>query len=117
MTTTIFGREPAAVVGIIEAVLVMFLTFGWFNLSQETVGLIMAVVTTALGVWLAYVTHHTVLGALTGLAKAVLALAAVYGFALTDAQTGAVIALITMIVGFWHRTQTSPAMFPGFTED
>lgn len=110
----IFGREPAAIIGFIEAVLAMVLSFGWFDLSQEKVGLIMAVVTAAFGVYTAYVTSETLLGAVIGFAKAALALGAVYGLSLSDQQTGCVIALITMSFGLYQRTQTSPLNTPSF---
>lgn len=114
---TIFGREPAAFVGVIEAVLVLFLTFGMFDLTQDTIALIMAVVISGFGVYTAYVTENTVLGALVGFAKAALALATVYGLSLTMEQNAAVIAVITVVAGFLHRTQTTPAAFPGFHND
>jgi uncharacterized membrane protein YccC len=110
-TPSIFGREPAAWVGLIEAVLTILLAFA-IGVSQETYGPILAVVTAALGVYTALVTRDTALGAIVGLVKAVLVLAAVYGLTLTDGQTAAVISLVTVVVGFFQRTQTSPVGEP-----
>jgi hypothetical protein len=110
----IFGREPAAIVGLIEAALVLSLSFGLFNLTQDTIGIIMAVVSAAFGVYLAYVTNETLLGAVVGLTKAVIALGAVYGLALTTEQTGAAIAFITLVMSFWQRTQVTPMDHPSF---
>lgn len=116
MKVKIFGREPVAVVGLIEAMLVCGLSFGLPGLSQETVGLIMAAAMAGFGVYTAYVTKQTLLGGVVGLMKATLALAAVYGLSLTDAQTAALIAVTTMGFGLYHRTQTSPAVQPSFHE-
>lgn len=110
----IFGREPAVFVGVIEAVLVLLLSFGLFDLTQNTIGLIMAVVVSALGLYTAYVTSETLLGAAIGFSKAALALATVYGLSLTVEQTGALIAVITVGFGMFQRTQSSPLLHPNW---
>lgn len=110
----IFGREPAVIVGTIEAALVLLLSFGLFDLSQETVGLIMAVVIAAFGVYTAYVTSETLLAAVLAFIKAAVALATVYGFTLTDAQMGAVLAFVSVVFALFQRTQTSPLNVPTF---
>lgn len=107
----IFGREPAAWVGLIESALTLLLAFG-IGVSQETFAPIMAVVVTLGGVYTAWATKDTMLGAITGLAKAVLVLSTVYGLMLTDQQSAAILGLISLIVGFWQRTQTSPVADP-----
>lgn len=110
----IFGREPAIIVGLIEGILVLALSFGMFDLTQATIGVIMAVVVSGLSLYTAYVTKDTLLGAVVGFSKAVLALGAVYGLTMTTEQTGALIAFITLAFGFLQRTQTSPAVQPSF---
>jgi hypothetical protein len=112
----IFGREPAVIVGTIEAGLVLLLSFGLFNLTQDTIGLIMAVVTAGLGLYVAYVTSETLLAAVLAFIKAALALSAVYGFSLTIEQTGALLAFVSVAFGFYQRTQTSPLPQPSFNE-
>lgn len=106
-TPSIFGREPAAWVGLVEAVLTILLAFA-IGVTQETYGPILAVVTAALGVYTALVTRDRALGAIVGFVKATLVLAAVYGLTLTDGQTAAIVALVTVVAGFFQRTQTSP---------
>lgn len=108
----IFGREPAAIVSIIEAVLAMALSFGLFSLNQDRVGAIVAAVVALFGLLTAYLTKDTLLGVAVGFAKAVLVLGATYGLNLTIEQNGALLALITVVVGFWQRTQTSPLETP-----
>lgn len=110
----IFGREPAVLTGTIEAALVLALSFGLFSLSQDTIGLIMAVVTAALGLYTAYVTDETLLSGVLGLIKAGLALSAVYGFSLTVEQTGALLAFVSVAFALFQRTQVSPLAQPSF---
>ena len=104
---TIFGREPAAFVGLIEAVLTVLLAFQ-LGISQASFGPWVAVVTALGGVYTAWATRDTLLGVIVGLVKSTLVLAAVYGLTLSDAQTGALVALTTVVVSFFQRTQTSP---------
>lgn len=112
----IFGREPAAIVGVIEAGLVLALTFGVPGLTGDSVVNVIAVVATALGVYTAYVTRDTLLGVVVGLAKALIALAVGYGLTLSPEQTGAIIAMVTMGLGLFQRTQTAPAISPSFSD-
>src|SRR6478736_4134139 len=107
----IFGREPAVWVGLIEGVLATLLAFG-LGITQESYGPWVILVSAIAGVVTAYLTKDTMLGALTGLGKAFITWLAVYGLALSDQQTGAVIALVPLFVGIWQRTQTSPAAPP-----
>lgn len=108
---TIFGREPAAWVGLIEAILAVLVAFA-LGISQETFGPILAVVSAAAGVYTAWATKDTMLGVIVGLAKAVIGLTAVCGLTLTDQQVAGVIALTAVTVGFFQRTQTSPVAAP-----
>lgn len=107
----IFGREPAAWVGLIEGALALMLAFG-LGIEQATFGPIMAVVVAAGGAYSAWATRDTMLGAVLGLAKSLLVLLAVYGLTLTDQQTAAILGLVSLLVGFWQRTQTSPVADP-----
>jgi hypothetical protein len=47
--SNLWGREPAMVVALIEAIIVLLLTFG-LTLSAPQIGAILAVVTLALGI-------------------------------------------------------------------
>jgi hypothetical protein len=107
-------REPAFYVGLFEAVLAVLLSFGLFGLTGEKVSLIMAVVVAGLGFYTAWATRDTLLGVGVGLSKAVLALGIGYGLMLTDAQTGALIAVVTVALGAFNRTQTSPLAVGSF---
>lgn len=109
--TNLFG-EPIAIVGVIQAALVMALTFGWLAFigldTQGDVALVVVVLTTGSGIYLAFVTSSTLLAPVVEFFKAVLALGAIYGFHMTTEQTGMAIALITAVFALGHRTQTSP---------
>ncbi|HEY1179328.1 MAG TPA: hypothetical protein VGF17_24500 [Phytomonospora sp.] len=107
----IFGREPAALLGIIEAVLAALVAFG-LGVTNESSGLIAAVISLAIGAYSAWATKDTLLGVLTGLAKAIVALVVYYGVTLTPEQVAAVVTLVPVFVGFWQRTQTTPVAAP-----
>lgn len=108
----IFGREPAAIVAAIQALLVLAVSFGWLDgiglKGQDDVALVVAVVAAVGAVVLAYKTSETLLAPVVELFKAGLALAAIYGFALTTEQTGSVIAAITVVLALFQRTQVAP---------
>lgn len=108
----ILGQEPAFFVGVVEAVLAVFLTFGVFKLDQETVGVIVAAVSASLGLVAAYATKTTLYSALIGFAKAVLVLAVTFGAPLNDNQTGAIIAAITLVAGAYLREKTASVETP-----
>lgn len=110
----IFGREPSAYVGLVEGILALALTLNLFHLTEDWVTGIMAVVTALGGIYTAYVTKDTLLGPVIGLAKAGFMLAVLLGFNLNVDQTGAIIFVITLVFGFFQRTQTSPAVTPSF---
>lgn len=108
----LFGQEPAALVGVVEAILALLLSFGLFKLDQDTVAAIVAAVSAGLGLLAAWATKDTLLTALVGFAKAALVLAAAYGLSLTDSQTGSLIAAITITGGFYLRSKTSSTETP-----
>jgi len=103
----ILGQEPAFFVGVVESILAIFLTFGVFNLTGDTVGVIVAAVAAALGLVTAYATKTTMYSALVGFAKAALVLAVTFGAPLNDAEIGSIIAAITLVAGAYLREKTS----------
>lgn len=117
---TIFGREPAAVVGLIEAFLAALFSFGLLDAigitSTESLGLVMAVVIAITGTYVAYVTQDTLLGHVITALKALVALGTVYGLSLTSEQSGILIALVTAAFSLFQRTQTSPTAWPSLTD-
>lgn len=114
----IFGREPAVLVAAIQAVLTMAVSFGWLEFiglkGQDDVAVVVVVVAALAALYLAYVTSETLLAPVVELFKALLALGAIYGFAITTEQTGMVIAVITALFAAFQRTQVSPLSTPTF---
>lgn len=112
---TIFGREPAAWVGLLEgivALLVLLPVASRLNLTQEWAVLFMAVVSAGAGLYTAWATKDTALGAITGFVKAVIGLVAYYGLDVSVEVQASVMALVPILFGFFQRTQTSPVGFP-----
>lgn len=108
----IFGREPAFYVGAIEAALVVALSFNIWHLTTDTIGIIIAAVSAVFGLYVAWVTHDTLLGAGIGLVKALIALFVVFGLTFTQDQSVAIIGAATILLGMFNRTQTSPIAPP-----
>jgi len=111
----IFGREPAVYTGLLAAVLALVVSIDKFDFSAEEAAAIMGVIFAVLGVYTAWVTDQTLLGVFIGLAEAVIAWAAVYGWDLTTDQTAGVMAVITAVAGVVQRTQVSPVATPNLT--
>lgn len=105
------GREPAAWVGLIEALLSLLVVFA-IGVNAESAVLIMAVVSALAGLYTAWATRDTALGAILGLAKATISLVAYYGLDFTEGQQAALISALAVFVGFWQRTQTTPVADP-----
>lgn len=110
-TVTIFGREPAVWVGLIESVLALLLTFQ-LGITDETLGIWMALFVALGGVVTAWSTKDTLLAALVAALKALLVLATTYWFTLTDQQTAGILAVAFVVGSTFLRTQTSPVARP-----
>lgn len=114
----LFGREPAAIVGAIQALLTLAVSFGWLEAigldGQDDVAIVVGVVAALSALYLAYVTSETLLAPVIEVFKAALALGVIYGFALTTEQTGMAIAAITALFAAFQRTQVSPLNKPTF---
>ena len=116
-TPKIFGREPVVVGSAIEALLALLIAFHSLAFigidSAEAEAVVMAVVFAVIGVYVAAVTHDTLLGAVLAAAKAFIALAAFYHYSLSQDQIATILAAITMGVGFFgHRAATGPTDTP-----
>lgn len=114
----LFGREPAFYAGLLEAALATLLSFGMLGFigidNAEGIAVVMAVVQGLIGVYVAYVTKDTLLGVGVALLKSSVALLAYYHYSLSEMQLTTLIALLTLLLGSFQRTQTSPAIVPSF---
>lgn len=105
-TPTIFGREPAAVVGTLQAVLVLVALLAGLDTVQ--VGAT-AVVLVVLGdLYVAYKTRATMLGLVIGLLKAGVAVFAAWGIDASPELVTGLVGFVTAVAGLFQRTQTSP---------
>jgi hypothetical protein len=104
----ILGQEPAALLGVVRALLTMLVTFGLASwLTTETSGVILAAVSALLGLVEAYATRTTLYSAALGFGQAVLILAVTFGLNLDDARQGALLASLAVVLGFFLRDKTS----------
>lgn len=110
----IFGKEPAAIAAAINALLGMLLATGFFGdgLSNERIGLIMAVVTAVLAFIVAVLTHETLLAVTIGVINASVAVFVGYGLNVSPDLTAGIIAVVTAGFALFNRTQTSPLPSP-----
>lgn len=107
----IFGRNPAFWPGIIEGALAVLVAFS-LGVTNESAGLISALISVLVAGYTAWATKDTSLAWATGAAKAAVALFVYYGVDLTAEQISAVVLFVPILVGAWQRTQTSPVAYP-----
>lgn len=109
---TIFGREPAIILGFVSAGLQMLTAF-ILPLTSDQVGAVNAIFAAGIGVWTAFVTRaadggSSVQTAVLGFAQAGITLALVFGLSLSDEQTAAIMAFVAMGVSMFVRQVSSP---------
>lgn len=104
----IFGREPAAWVGAVEALLGLLVAFSVLNLTSEQTGLIVGAVSALLALVVAVYTSDAWGSAFVQLLKAALALGAGFGLQVSEQQTGAIIAATSVFLSLILRQQVSP---------
>ena len=108
----IMAMDPVIYVAVVQAFLVMLLSFDaleWAGLkTQDDLMVVVAFLTAVGAIVTAYKTSRTLLAPVVEAFKAAVAVGAIYGLQLTTEQTGSIIALITMVAAFWHQTQVSP---------
>lgn len=109
-SATLLGREPAWWVSLVESGLTLLIVFQ--VLSQSTFGLVLPVVQALAGLYIAWITKETMLAALTGFAKALISALVIFGWALTDTQTAAVLTFVALLGGAFVRDRTYPLAFP-----
>jgi hypothetical protein len=111
MRTTLFGREPALVLGVLSAGLSLLVTFQ-FGLTGEQAGAIVAVISAAFAAATAFVTRPVAPAAFTGLVTAAAALLAAYGLNVAPETIGAINFFVLAVLGLLTRGQVSPAAAP-----
>lgn len=107
----IFGREPAVIVGLIQAATAVLgrLFFDW---DFDTVAVVVAVEIAVLDTYVAWATKDTLLGVAIGLLKALAVAGAAFGHSISADTLAQLIALLTAGLAFFQRTQTFPLGAP-----
>jgi hypothetical protein len=108
---TIFGRDPAVWVGLIQAALTLAAAL-WLDWSNEQVGAVVLVVVLVGDGFVAWVTHDTMLGVVVGLVKALAGAALAFGYEVSAETLAAVVSFVTVGTSFFQRTQTFPSYDP-----
>lgn len=108
----ILGREPAAIIAGIQAVLALLLAFGVLEplglRGQTDLAVVVALLNGLGALYLAWGTTETALAAVVEVVKGAIALGAIYGLSISAEETGLLIAAITAVSTAWFRGQTSP---------
>lgn len=115
----IFGRQPVIYIGVIQAVLLLLVSFHALKAiglnGPDDVMLAAGVLNAAAAVYLAFGTTETLLAPLIELFKVFLSFAAIYGMNLTGEQSGLAVATITAVFAMLHQPKTSPQATLGVT--
>ncbi|WP_328344766.1 hypothetical protein [Micromonospora sp. NBC_00421] len=110
---TIFGREPAVLIGGVASLLAVFVAFGLDFLSAAQAGAIEAFLTAVAAVLIAAKVRPVAPTLLVGVITTGATLAATYGFSLSQSQVGSIaaasVALLTALV---IRPQSTPKADP-----
>lgn len=118
---TIFGKQPAFWLGVLQAALAFVLTLHQLrdelHLTDERVGTIMAVLFALLGIYESWTVRDTMLAALTAAAKAVIALLIAYRLEVSPDTAAAVLGFVAILGGVFVRDRTSPLVVPSFKSD
>lgn len=107
MTRLIFGREPALLLGLLQAALLSAVTFG-LDLTPGQQGVIIALASSGVGLWVSSkVEKDKLVPKVLGFVQAFVALAVAFGWN-ADANTqGVVMTLAGAVVAMYTRTQVT----------
>ncbi len=118
MQKQILGRDPAAILAFVQALLSLLLAFGALKFiglrGQDDLMLLLGVLNGVSALYLAWGTTETALSAIIELFKGVVAFMAIYGLSITVEETAMFIALINAAATAFLRTQTSPLKHGSF---
>ncbi|MEV0151578.1 MULTISPECIES: hypothetical protein [unclassified Nonomuraea] len=104
----IFGREPAAILYALQAVLAVLVAFGVFGLTDESAAWVLTIGNGVMALIVAVVTRPFVVSALTGAVQTILTAAIAFGLPVTEAQMGSIIAALSIILGLTLRPNVAP---------
>lgn len=110
MKSRIFGPEPVITLYILNALIAFLVTIPAFGLSHKTTGWVLTLVCGSIALTVAIVTRPWVVSALTGAVATILTGAASFGLLpVTQQQSGALVMLVSAVLGLVLRANVSPA--------
>lgn len=106
----IFGREPALVLGLLQAALLAGVTFG-LDLTAGQQGVITALAASAVGLYVAHkVEKDKLVPRVLGFVQAFVALAVAFGWDASPDTQGVVMTLAGAVVAMYTRTQVTASV-------
>lgn len=109
MQVKLFGREPAVILYVINAVVAFLVTIPAVGLTAESSGWVMTIANGVVALLVAVLTRPFVVSALTGAISTVLTGLAAFGLPFTEQQTGAFVMVVSAVLGLVLRANVSPA--------
>ncbi|HUR74466.1 MAG TPA: hypothetical protein VMZ00_09320 [Sporichthya sp.] len=109
MQVRVFGREPAVILYVINALVAFLATIPAIGLTEVSAGWVMTIASGVVALLTAVLTRPWVVSALTGALSTVLAGLASFGLPLTEQQAGAAVFLVSAVLGLLLRSNVSPA--------
>lgn len=106
----IFGREPALLLGLLQAALLAGVTFG-LDLTAGQQGVITALASAGVGLWVASkVERDKLVPKVLGFVQSFVALAVAFGWDATPETQGVVMTLAAAVVAMYTRTQVTASV-------
>lgn len=103
----IFGREPALVLGLVQAVILAAVTFG-LDLTAGQQGVVIALASAGVGLYVATkVERDKLVPRVLGFVQAFVALAVAFGWDASADTQGVVMTLAGAVVAMYTRTQVT----------
>lgn len=103
----IFGREPALVLGLVQAVVLAAVTFG-LDLTAGQQGVVIALASSGVGLYVATkVERDKLVPRVLGFVQAFVALAVAFGWDASPDTQGVVMTLAGAVVAMYTRTQVT----------
>ncbi|MER7500428.1 hypothetical protein AB0L05_16140 [Nonomuraea pusilla] len=109
MQVKLFGREPAVILYVINAIVAFLATIPAIGLTEESAGWVMTIANGVVALLVAALTRPFVVSALTGALSTILTGLASFGLPLTEQQTAAFVVLTSAVLGLVLRSNVSPA--------
>lgn len=100
--------EPAVITGLVQTVLALLLAFKILKFTDEQTGLILAFVAAGCSLVLALQVRPLALPVVTGALTAGFALLLGFQFDVDQGKQAAILAAVTLVVGFLNRTFVTP---------